>query len=90
MENIINCNKKNVATVVLNACYENQLNLQQCYFWLTDNIIYISVEKGGAIAYFNLMTVANSFRISCGLHEYRYKSLMLYYQSFVDLIYMYY
>ena len=29
---MINCNKKNVATVVLNTCYENQLNLQQYYF----------------------------------------------------------
>ena len=68
MENMINCNKKNVATVVLNTCYENQLNLQQYYFWLTDNIIYMLTKKGGVIAYFNSMAVANSFHISCGLY----------------------
>ncbi len=28
MKNMINCNGKNVAIVVLNTCYKNQLNLQ--------------------------------------------------------------
>ncbi|CAI2182898.1 8906_t:CDS:2 [Funneliformis geosporum] len=68
MKDMIRCNGKSVAAAVLNACHENQLNPQQCHFWLTDNTAYMSSEKENATTCFNIIASANSFRIPCGLH----------------------
>ena len=67
-EDMIHCNGKSIAAAVLNACHENQLDLQLCYFWLTDNTAYMSAEKEGAITHFNTMAAADSFHIPYGLH----------------------
>ncbi|CAG8758966.1 33246_t:CDS:2, partial [Racocetra persica] len=55
------CNTETVSNIVFKTCKEKGIDPQKCYFWLTDNMAYMSSELNGMIAKFNSLATSQFF-----------------------------
>ncbi|CAG8804652.1 22319_t:CDS:1, partial [Cetraspora pellucida] len=53
MIDINKCSRTIVAKIIKKTCEENNLDLKQCQFWLTDNMTYMLKNKSDTIVEFN-------------------------------------
>ena len=53
LQNVIKCNAETVSNITITHIQESGLDVKKCALWVTDNTLYMSGDKKGAIVLFN-------------------------------------
>ncbi|PKK61653.1 hypothetical protein RhiirC2_816295 [Rhizophagus irregularis] len=68
MKNLDRCTGNSVAQAIYSTFEHFKIKFHQCLTFVSDNTNYMSGKTGGAVALFNKLTGAESYRIPCSLH----------------------